>query len=132
MIFSKFNNDDVVVGRINQISSGIFGTNDSLYISQSTFTTSSNQSNTMTSSALIGTQFDVKNGQYYTDVYVDTQKVFSIAYGDYVGSGSSKYNYTSLDPAADRVLTNETKIIYSQYKNILLSPSDSKFSFATG
>jgi hypothetical protein len=132
MIFSKFNNDDVVVGRINQISSGIFGTNDSLYISQSTFTTSSNQSNTMTSSALIGTQFDVKNGQYYTDVYVDTQKVFSIAYGDYVGSGSSKYNYTSLDPAADRVLTNETKIIYSQYKNILLNPSDSKFSFATG
>lgn len=132
MIFSKFNQDDVVVGRINQISSGIFGTCDCLYVSQSSFTTSSVQANVMTSSALIGTQFDVKNGQYYTDVYLDTQKIFSIAYGDYVGSGSSKYNYTELDPAADRVLTNETKIIYSQYKNILLNPADNKFSFATG
>lgn len=132
MIFNKFNQEDIVVGRINQVSSGIFGTCDCLYVSQSNFVTSSVQANTMTSSAVTSTQFDVKNGQYYTDVYLDTTKLFSIAYGDYAGTGSSVYNYDELQPAADRVLTNETKIIYSQYKNILLTPADNKFSFASG
>lgn len=132
MIFNKFNQDDIVVGRINQVSSGIFGTCDCLYVSQSLFTTSSVQANTMTSSAIVGTQFDVKNGQYYTDVYFENTKLFSIAYGDYAATGSSKYNWEDLQPAADRVLTYETKIIYSQYKNILLTPSDNKFSFASG
>lgn len=132
MIFSNFNKEDVVQGRINQVSSGIFGTCDCLYISQSTFTTSSTQATQMTSSGVIGTQFDVKNGQYYTDVYNENTKLFSIAYGDFDGSGSSQYNDPDYSPAADRVLTNETKIIYSQYKNILLNPADSKFSFASG
>lgn len=132
MIFSNFNTDDIVQGRINQVSSGIFGTCNCLYVSQSLFSTSSLQANTMTSSAIIGTQFDVKNGQYYTDVYYEDSKIFSIAYGDFAGTGSSKYNWEELQPAADRVLTNETKVIYSQYKNILLNPSDEKFTFTSG
>jgi hypothetical protein len=132
MIFNNFVKEDIVQGRINQVSSGIFGTCDCLYISQSTFTTSSIQSRQLTSSALIGTQFDVKNGQYYTDVYDGNTKLFSLTYGDFQGSGSSQYNDPNYSPASDRVLTNETKVIYSQYKNILLSPSDNKFSFASG
>lgn len=132
MIFSNFNTDDIVQGRINQVSSGIFGTCNCLYVSQSLFSTSSLQANTMTSSAIIGTQFDVKNGQYYTDVYYEDSKIFSIAYGDFAGTGSSKYNWEELQPAADRVLTNETKVIYNQYKNILLNPSDEKFTFTSG
>jgi hypothetical protein len=126
MIFSQFTADDIVVGRINQVSSGLFGSG-SLYLSQSAFTTSSAQANTM-----IGTnQFDVRNGQYYTNVYSGGDLYFSIAYGDYANTGSSKYDSTAVT-AASRVLTNETKVIYSQYRNTLLQPGDNFFSFASG
>lgn len=125
MIFTQFANDDIVLGRINQVSSGMFGTG-SLTIAQSTFTTSSVQANTLTGSS----PYDVKNGQYYVDVYNNTDQYFSIAYGDYYNSGSSKFDVIN-NGIAD-VLTNESKIIYSQYKNTLLESGDVYFSFATG
>lgn len=81
---------------------------------------------------MIGTnQFDVRNGQYYTNVYAGGDLYFSIAYGDYANTGSSKYDSTAVT-AASRVLTNETKVIYSQYRNTLLQPGDDFFSFASG
>lgn len=126
MIFSQFTADDIVVGRINQVSSGLFGSG-SLYLSQSAFTTSSAQANTM----IGANQFDVRNGQYYTNVYAGGDLYFSIAYGDYANTGSSKYDSTAVT-AANRVLTNETKVIYSQYRNTLLQPGDNFFSFASG
>jgi len=126
MIFSQFTADDIVVGRINQVSSGLFGSG-SLYLSQSAFTTSSAQANTM----IGANQFDVRNGQYYTNVYSGGDLYFSIAYGDYANTGSSKYDSTAVT-AANRVLTNETKVIYSQYRNTLLQPGDNFFSFASG
>ena len=126
MIFSQFTADDIVVGRINQVSSGLFGSG-SLYLSQSAFTTSSAQANTM----IGANQFDVRNGQYYTNVYAGGDLFFSIAYGDYANTGSSKYDSTEVT-AASRVLTNETKVIYSQYRNTLLQPGDNFFSFASG
>ena len=76
-------------------------------------------------------QFDVRNGQYYTNVYAGGDLYFSIAYGDYANTGSSKYDSDAV-PAASRVLTNETKVIYSQYRNTLLQPGDNFFSFASG
>ena len=127
MIFSKFNSDDIVIGRINQVSSGMFGTG-SLFVSQSSFVTQSGtfgQGYQLTGS----NPFDIKNGQYYLDVYSGGDLYFDLAYGDYVNSGSSRFddpNYTS------PVLANETKTIYSQYKNVLLQPGDDLFSFATG
>lgn len=125
MIFSQFNADDIVVGRINQVSTGLFSNN--LYVSQSFLNTSS-QAN-----SLVGVnQWDVKNGQYYIDVYYNSDVYFSIAYGDYQGSGSSQYNTTSAAGVSGQTLTNETKVIYSQYKNILLQPGDEYFSFASG
>lgn len=127
MIFSQFNSDDIVVGKINQVSSGLFGSTNDLYASQSLFTTSSAQATT-----LIGAnQFDVKNGQYYTNVYYDNQIYFSVAYGDYENSGSSQYNSNAVTAAA-RTYTNESKVIYSQYRNLLLQPGDSLFTFASG
>ena len=127
MIFSQFTADDVVVGRINQVSSGLFG--GSLYISQSLFTTSSAQAETMIGANIL----DVRNGQYYTNVYVGGDQYFSIAYGDYVNSGSSFYDYIDVPPnPSTEVLTNETKVIYSQYRNTLLQPGDNLFSFASG
>jgi hypothetical protein len=123
MIFTQFNSDDIVAGRINQVSSGMFGTG-SLTIAQSTFVTSSTQANSLTGSS----PYDVKNGQYYLDVYSSDTQYFSIAYGDYYNSGSSKFDWTG---NTTQVLTNETKVIYTQYKNILLQPGDTFFSFAS-
>ena len=125
MIFSQFTTDDVVSGRINQVSAGLFGTTSSLYVSQSLFTTSSTQANQLTGSSA----FDVKNGQYYLNVDYQSETYFSIAYGDYANSGSSQFD----DPNNSvPVLTNETKVIYSQYSNTLLQPGDDLFSFASG
>ena len=125
MIFTQFTTDDIVAGRINQVSSGLFDTG-SLTAAQSSFATSSVQSRTLTGS----NAFDVRNGQYYLDVYYQNEQYFSIAYGDYANSGSSYFDYTGQTVA--KVLTNETKIIYSQYKNTLLQPGDQLFSFASG
>jgi hypothetical protein len=127
MIFSKFNTDDVVIGRINQVSSGMFGTG-SLFVAQSTLVTQSGvfgQANFLTGSSA----YDIKNGQYYLDIYSGADIYFDIAYGDYVNSGSSKFDVESFSIP---VLANETKVIYSQYKNVLLQPGDDLFSFATG
>lgn len=127
MIFSKFTTDDIVVGRINQVSSGLFGTG-SLFVSQSTFVTQSGtygQANQLTGSS----PYDIKNGQYYLDIYSGGDLYFDIAYGDYANSGSSKFDVADYTTP---VLANETKVIYSQYKNVLLQPGDDLFSFATG
>ena len=66
------------------------------------------------------------SGDYYRDVYkidpADTtaQVQFGIAYGHYAGSGSAA---SSGDNAS-------TKAIYSQFRNILLTPNDKKFTMA--
>lgn len=125
MIFTKFLPDDVVTGRINQVSSGMFGTG-SLTVAQSTFVTASSQANSLTGS----NPYDVKNGQYYIDIYSGADQYFAIAYGDYYNSGSSYFDWPGNTVA--QVLTNETKIIYTQYKNTLLQPGDNFFSFASG
>lgn len=125
MIFSKFTTDDVVAGRVNQVSSGMFATG-SLTLNQTTFQSSSQQANSLTGS----NEYDVKNGQYYIDVYSGGERYFSVAYGDYANSGSSFFNVP--DNGVAEVYSNETKVIYSQYKNALLQPSDDKFSFANG
>lgn len=68
-------------------------------------------------------------GKYYVNVYstnpaVDTsaEVQFALAYGHIYGSGSVTY-------LVDENTTFPTKAIYSQYKSLLLSPLDSKFSF---
>ena len=125
MIFTPFTQDDIVAGRINQVSAGMFSTG-SLTVAQSTFITASAQANTLTGS----NQFDVKNGQYYLDIYSGADQYFAIAYGDYVNSGSSYFD--SPNQSTAKVFTNESKVTYSSYKNTLLQPGDTYFSFASG
>ena len=125
MIFTPFTPDDVVAGRINQVSSGMFGTG-SLTVAQSSFVTSSAQANVMTGSS----PYDVRNAQYYIDIYSGGDQYFAAAYGDYYNSGSSYFDWSGNLSAS--VYTNETKIIYTQYKNTLLQPGDTFFSFASG
>lgn len=133
MIFTKFKPTDIVSGRINQVSSGLFPSGKLFY----------NQSNFVTASININFKdpLIITNSEYYLNVLGDSELYFSIAYGDYENSGSSRYDNpdiltetseTTLTPPRVPVLNNETKVIYSQYKNILLQPGDTVFSFVSG
>lgn len=125
MIFQPYATTDIVEGKTSKVSSG-FWSDGNFARSQSLFATSSAQTVLTGSNA-----YDVLNGLYYYNVYNDDPAVisaqvhFAIAYGDYQGSGSSATDTSSL-------FINPTKAIYSQYKNYLLSPSDTVFSFRTG
>jgi len=108
-IFTRFNPADDMVSNLRQtVSSGMWsggvGTLTTMY-------TSSIQSSS--------------NGQYYYDVYKtnpasdsEAEIQLSVAYGHVNGSGSlgQTGNYPS-------------KAIYRQYRNLLLTPGDSKFTF---
>jgi hypothetical protein len=125
MIFKAYESTDIVLGKTSKVSSGFWSDGD-FARSQSYLATSSAQTVLTGSNA-----YDVLNGLYYYNIYndnpllVSAQVHFSIAYGDYQGSGSSALDTGSL-------YINPTKTIYSQYKNYLLPPSDTKFSFRTG
>lgn len=121
MIFKNFQQSDVVAGRIQTVTSGMWSDSSPLLTS---FYTSSTQVEITGS-----TSFDVKNGLYYWDVYNkdisvdDTAEIqFSVTYGQKNGSGSlTDLNSGSVFP---------TKAIYSQYRNILLNPTDTVFTFS--
>lgn len=126
MIFSKFQESDVVLGRTNRVSSGFWSDGNYAH-TQSMFFTSSTQTQLTGSNGAT----DIKNGLYYFNVYnanplsdISAQVHFSIAYGNFYGSGSGDANSASL--------ASPTKAIYSQFKNLLLNPTDTLFSFKTG
>jgi hypothetical protein len=131
MIFNQFTDTDVVLGRTIRVSSGFWADGNFAH-SQSALFTSSTQTQLTGSNGAT----DIKNGLYYFNVYngnpnpsdltydISSQVHFSIAYGDYYGSGSGDGNTSSL--------ANTTKAIYSQYKNTLLTPNDTLFNFKTG
>jgi len=124
-IFKPFDSGDIVSGRVQSLSYGTWANG---AISQSNFYTSPSQVANSGSS-----QLEIGNGAYYWDVYnlanpdttAESAKYFSVAYGHINGSGSGTY---------DETVTKyyPTKAVYKQYKNILLSPGDEYFSFATG
>jgi hypothetical protein len=116
--YARFTTDDVVPGNPTEVTLGLWtGDTGSL----ATFYTSSTQA----SSSLAG--------QYYWDVYqtdpnnpasVPIPEVqFSIAYGNRNGGGAP--TLTQNDNA-----TLSTTAIYSQYRNMLLEPGDTQFTFA--
>ena len=122
-VYQPFESTDVIVGQTNRVSSGFFP-GGIVSFSQSLFTTSSAQTAMLETA---GGTYDVLNGLYYTEVYdnstVNPQVLFTIAYGNINGSGSSYMDSV-----------NQTKAIYSQYKNSLLGTADidGMFSFRTG
>ena len=108
-IFTRFDPAQDIVSNLRQtVSSGMWSGGVGTL---TTFFTSSTQSSS--------------NGQYYYDLYKtdpasdsEAEVQLSVAYGDRNGSGSlgQTGNYPS-------------KAIYSQYRNLLLTPGDSKFTF---
>jgi hypothetical protein len=126
MIFNTFSDTDIVLGRTTRVSSG-FWIDGNFAHSQSALYTSSTQTQLTGSNGVT----DIKNGLYYFNVYNSNPDVdataqvhFAISYGDYYGSGSGDGNTSSL--------ANTTQAVYSQYKNYLLSPTDTLFNFKTG
>ena len=112
-IFTPFNQaTDVVTNQKTLVTAGLFAdTSASIY----TMYTSSAQSST--------------SKQYYYGVYKANPQAtagastqFALAYGHRLGSGS--YSAGQLNDSA-------TKAVYSQYKQLLLSPGDSTFTFGT-
>jgi len=67
------------------------------------------------------------NGEYVISAYnavttdATSEVQFSISYGNALGSGSANTNDSK-----------PTKAIYSQYRNLLLEPGDTRFTFAGG
>lgn len=124
MIFKQFDSTDIVAGRTQPVSTGLWSDGTA---SWSSFYTSSRQTQQSSS------QFEPLNGLYYTNVYdaptgsSNADIYFSIAYGHYAGSGSSTFDTNTSQGS----LLFPTKAIYNQYRNLLLSPGDDKFTFVT-
>jgi hypothetical protein len=114
-VFQLFDlSEDIVSNRVTTVSSGIWSSGGT------TLTQGSTTAGFFSSSAQ-----SASSGEYYYDVQQEassssTSEVqFSIAYGHYAGSGST--NSTTG--------TDASKAIYSQFKNIILSPTKTNFEF---
>lgn len=118
-IFKRFDVDDIVAGNPTEVTVGLWsGDTGSL----TSFYTSSTQASASLS------------GQYYWDVYQSDpnspsslpipEVQYAIAYGHRLGRGAP-------DLSDDDNATLSTQAIYSQYRNILLDPSDTQFTFGT-
>lgn len=115
--YKRFDEDDIVPGNPTEVTVGLWsGDTGSL----TNFFTSSAQASASAA------------GQYYYDVYqanpTNTTVVpipevqFSVAYGHRTGGGAPTLN--ELDNA-----TLSTQAVYSQYRNLLLDPNDTQFTF---
>ncbi len=124
-IFKFFTEDDIVAGDVQTISQPIWSENmnpySQSYASGIGFFTSSAQ---MTQS-----------GDYYMNVYhrdpqtsANAAVQFALAYGHRKGSGS----YGDPNTTGQNVNDTPTRAIYSQYRNMLLPPTDTIFSFSNG
>lgn len=138
MIFKTFNpNEDVVAGRTTRVASG-FWPDGATDLDQSGFTDDFwSLTTTATPSPSYGTSvYDVRRTMYYLNVFPNTETetnsdpYFSMAYGHFagdVGSGSFGIETGSIQ-------VSPTKVIYTQYQNMLLGTADldGKFSMKSG
>ena len=109
--YTKFDTvNDIVANQIETVTAGMWSDN---LASLTTYFTSSTQTTTQR--------------RYYVDVYQDTPTAdgaavqFSTAFGHALGSGSDSQGQLNDSPA---------KAVYSQYRQLLLSPTDTRFTTA--
>lgn len=112
MIYKAFEQADIVSGRATKVSTGFFA-DGALTTLQSSFVSSSTQETISGSN-----RFDIYNGYYYLDVFPDSSnttsadQIFSIAYGNVNGYGTSADEYTN-------VQVHPTQAVWRQYVNEL-------------
>ena len=114
MIFQNFQPTDIVSGRVQTVTTGLWSNGSP--IATQLFTSSAQTAPTGS------TNVDVLNGAYYYNVYDQDPSLptaaaqFSVAYGNVNGSGSVS------DLSQGATLTTEA--IYSMFKNLILDPAD--------
>lgn len=111
-VFKGFDEDDIVRANPTEVTFGIWsGDTGSL------------------SNFYVGSQTASLSGQYYWNVYninptsSDAEVQFAVAYGHRTGGGNKSL-------IVDDNATLSTQATYLQYRNLLLEPEDSQFSFA--
>jgi hypothetical protein len=115
--FKSFEEDDLVAGNPTQVTTGMWtGDTGSL----TSFFSSSTQASSSTS------------GQYYWSIYQTDPNIssslpvpevqFAVAYGHRTGGGAPTL-------AQDNNATLSTQAVYSQYRSLLLEPTDTTFTF---
>ena len=113
MSFQRFNRaDDIVENQRTTVTSGLWtggGTN------VTSFFTASTQGNQSAS------YLEIYNANPATDTSAEVQ--FSLGYAHYAGSGS--IGNSTKTTAGDR----QSSAMYSQFKNLILAPNTSKFTF---
>ena len=114
-VFQLFDTaEDIVANRVTTVSSGIWSSGGT------TLTQGSTTSGFFSSSVQ-----SASSGDYYTDVHQEasssttTEVQFSVTYGHHAGSGSKN--------ATDG--TNASQAIYSQFKNVIVSPTQTFFKY---
>jgi len=115
-IYSRFSPDDIVEANPTVVTTGLWSGDTGSLVSTSMYLKSDQVTST---------------GHYYLDVYnkVTTDSLaevqFAIAYGHVNGGGAP--TLTDNEQAS-----LSTKAIYSQYRNLLLDPADTRFTFING
>jgi len=111
-MFSRFKGNDIVSNIKDEVTAGLFTAG------ASTITTAHTHSLQPAGSK-----------SYYYNIAQTTSTTaateFALSYGHRFGSGSTSIN-------SNDVSATPTKSIYSQYRNLLLTPGDTQFSFANG
>jgi|NOAtaT_7_FD_contig_71_1992966_length_2167_multi_2_in_0_out_0_3 hypothetical protein len=115
-IYNQFTDDDLVSANPTVVTTGLW----------------SGDTGSLASTLWLGTAAGQQvpiSGEYYLDVFdkrPDTDPTaevqFSVTYGHINGGGSPTLDDNDLS-------TLSTQAIYSQYRNLLLDPSDTKFTF---
>ena len=122
--FRTFESSDIVAGRVQNVSVGLFPGGASTF-SSSLFTSSIQAQITGSS------EFEPKSGLYYLDVFdsdvssATSEQLFSLTYGHSAASGSSERDLST-------VKIKPTQAVYTQYQNLILSPGDDNFTFQSG
>lgn len=112
--FKRFVSDDIVLANATEVTLGLWpggtGSLPEIFRPSQTGSTS---------------------GQYYWDAYdlnvssSDSEVCFAVAYGHRTGGGHPTLNQVDTSTLA-------TQAVYSQYRNLLLDPGDSQFTFYGG
>jgi hypothetical protein len=112
-IYAQFTPDDIVEANPTIVTTGLW----------------SDDTGSLESQLFINTVQVANSKEYYFDAYSkdpDTSELaevqFAVSYGNINGGGAPTLDVTEL-------ATLPTKAIYSQYRNLLLDPTDTKFTF---
>lgn len=124
-IYKLFTGDDIVQGDIQTISQPVWSEN----LNPLTNSVTNTGVGFFTSSTQVS-----QSGNYYINVYhrnpqsvTNAEVQFAIAYGHRLGSGS----YGDANTVGNNANDTPSRAIYSQYRNMLLPPTDNVFTLGT-